>query len=141
MEITHLMFADDLILYGEASLSTLEAVSSTLSEFFRNSGQKMNKDKSKIYFSPNTSTDIKDEFEQELEVSAAADLGTYLGFPLSHKRPSLLKLMPIVDKFSKKLASWKSNCLSKAGRITLISSTLQAIPRYCMQGTLFQKNS
>lgn len=40
MEITHLMFADDLILYGEATLSTLSAVVKTLEHFFKNSGQK-----------------------------------------------------------------------------------------------------
>ena len=121
-----------LILFGEATPQTLSAVNDTLREFFSISGQKMNTSKSKIYFSPNTSQDIRDEFEQDLDVLSAKDLGNYLGFPLSNKRPSKKHLLPIVEKLSKKLALWKSNCLSKAGRALLISTTFQSIPRYFM---------
>ncbi|XP_048496063.1 uncharacterized protein LOC125495441 [Beta vulgaris subsp. vulgaris] len=138
-KISHLMFADDLILFGEATPQTLSAVNDTLRDFFSISGQKMNTSKSKIYFSPNTSQDIRDEFEQDLDVLSAKDLGNYLGFPLSNKRPSKNHLLPIVEKISKKLALWKSNCLSKAGRALLISTTFQSIPRYFMQGILFPK--
>lgn len=95
------MFADDLILFGEATPQTLSAVNDTLRNFFEISGQKMNTAKSKNYFSPNTSQDIIDEFEQDLDVRSAKDLGTYLGFPLSNKRPAKKHLLPIVEKLTK----------------------------------------
>ena len=138
--ISHLMFADDLILFGEATPQTLLAVRESLSLFFKLSGQKMNNGKSKIFFSPNTPQSLVDEFEQDLDVLAAKDLGIYLGFPLSNKRPAKKHFQNIVGKLENKLSLWKANSLSKAGRALLISSTLQSIPRYFMQGLHFPKS-
>lgn len=113
-------FADDVLLFGEANLYTLESLINTLDNFCKNSGQKVNKSKSHIFFSKNTSLNIIDEFEQALNVSKTDDLGDYLGFPLSTKKPSRTKLSSIINKVSKKLTTWKANSLSKAGRATLI---------------------
>jgi len=41
----------------------------------------------------------------------------------------------VLEKVEQRLAGWKSKCLSLAGRITLIKSTLTAIPAYIMQST------
>ena len=67
-----------------------------------------------------------------MNISSTSDLGTYLGFPLCHKKPSKNKLSFIIDKVEGKLASWKAKSLNKAGRLILINATLQAIPRYYM---------
>lgn len=74
-----------------------------------------------------------DYFEQQLQIKNSTSLGTYLGFPLQTRKPSRANLSLIIDKLSAKLASWKSNSLSKAGRALLIHSSLMAIPRYYMQ--------
>ena len=131
-KISHLMFADDILLFGEASLSTLTTMNATLHSFFHLSGQKIDESKSMLYFSPNTPMDIKDEFEQELNILSTNDLGTYLGFPLCHRKPSKNKLSFLIDKMASKLSSWKARALSKAGKMILINSTLQSIPRYLM---------
>lgn len=54
-QISHLMFADDIILFGEASSENALAVKNILSLFCDLSGQSVSKEKSKILFSPNTS--------------------------------------------------------------------------------------
>lgn len=46
VEISHLLFADDVILFGEANLSTLSSSKFVLGSFFEMSGQKVNEDKS-----------------------------------------------------------------------------------------------
>ena len=53
----------------------------------------------------------------------------YLGMPLgaSHKSPTVWN--PILEKFERKLASWKVY-LSKGGRLTLLKSTLSSLPTY-----------
>ena len=61
----------------------------------------------------------------------------YLGLPLSHKRPKKRDVQFVVDKVRQRLASWKTNFLSRAGRLILISSTLNTIPSYYMQATMF----
>ena len=60
------------------------------------------------------------------------DLGLYLGFPLTDKRPSKDHLGHILKKIQTKLASWKTKYLSKAGKASLITATLTSIPAYTM---------
>lgn len=103
-----------------------------LQSFFNISGQRANESKSMLYFSPNTSMDMRDDFEQDLNILSTNDLGIYLGFPLCHRKPSKNKLNFVIEKISKKSSAWKARSLSKAGRAILIGSTMQAIPRYFM---------
>ncbi|KAL2924062.1 hypothetical protein RDABS01_015553, partial [Bienertia sinuspersici] len=133
VKLSHLLFADDLVLFGDTSDSTLDAVIKVLNIFHSQAGQKVNNSKSKLYFSKNTPLSVKDDFTQALEVDESSDLGTYLGYPLTDRRPTKAQLEPIISRIQKKLALWKSAHLSKAGRTVLISSTLSAIPIYSMQ--------
>lgn len=50
--ISHLMFADDVVLFGEASAEQARLVENCLNEFCERSGQKVNTQKSSIYFPP-----------------------------------------------------------------------------------------
>ncbi|XP_056695812.1 uncharacterized protein [Spinacia oleracea] len=131
--ISHLMFADDLLLFGEANANTLQGMCSTLDIFWDCSGHKPNHSKSKLYFSKNTHQDDRSLFTSHLKVNESPDLGIYLGFPLTDRRPSTSQMSHIAKKIRGKLASWKAKCLSKAGRLTLIKSTLSTIANYSMQ--------
>lgn len=131
--LSHLLFADDLLLFGECNESTTDSISAVLSHFHSLSGQKVNPEKSKIYFSRNASDETRETILNALNMAESNDLGTYLGFPLTDKRPSRAQLDPIIRKLQKRLAGWKTNYLSKAGRATLIKATLNAIPSYSMQ--------
>lgn len=66
-------------------------------------------------------------FTSHLNAQESPDLGIYLGFPLTDKRPSVSQVNHIAGKLREKLASWKAKCLSKAGRLTLIKSTLSMV--------------
>lgn len=54
LSISHLLFADDLVLFREANPKTLEAMVDTLDFFSSASGQTINFSKSKLIFSANT---------------------------------------------------------------------------------------
>jgi len=62
-----------------------------------------------------------------------ADLGHYLGFPLVKGRVSRNVYNDVVDKVSKRLATWKGNILNKAGRACLVKSVTTTIRVYTMQ--------
>ncbi|KAF8390326.1 hypothetical protein HHK36_024851 [Tetracentron sinense] len=55
---------------------------------------------------------------------------TYLGLPLGTPFKSTTVWNPIIERFSARLAGWKSCLLSKGGRLTLIQSTLRSLPTY-----------
>lgn len=133
--ISHLLFANDLLLFGRVDENTAFSVRETLKIFCHVSGQKINELKSKLIFSPNTPEECKDLFQTTINVRENENLGTYLGLPLTHKRPSRAQVQFVVDKVRSKLASWKTRFLSKAGRLCLINSTLSTIPAYYMQAT------
>lgn len=54
LSISHLLFADDLLLFGKTDQKTLNSLHDTLHLFFNLSGQTMNNSKSELLFSPNT---------------------------------------------------------------------------------------
>lgn len=57
--VSHLLFADDLLLFGRVDESTIFAVWEVLESICRESGEKINEAKSKLIFSPNTLEDHK----------------------------------------------------------------------------------
>ncbi|XP_056688748.1 uncharacterized protein [Spinacia oleracea] len=96
--ISHILFADDLMLLGRVDEKTTFSVRDTLDEFCYISGQKINTDKSRLTFSHNTSTDVKILFQETLCVKDNENLGLHLGIPISHKKPKRKDLQFIVDK-------------------------------------------
>ncbi|CAI0429274.1 unnamed protein product [Linum tenue] len=61
------------------------------------------------------------------------DLGRYLGVPVLHGRITKQTYKYIMDKIDQRLAGWKADNLSLAGRVTLAMSVLNALPSYAMQ--------
>ena len=54
----------------------------------------------------------------------------YLGAPMFLSKSPSKDFKFLQDKLESKLTSWRSKCLSWAGRCTLINSVTQAIPTY-----------
>ncbi|KAF7811992.1 ribonuclease H [Senna tora] len=67
------------------------------------------------------------------------DLGRYLGANIVHGRATNKKFSHIVKKVQDKLAGWKENCLSMAGRATLVQSVVSTMSYYHMQYTSIPK--
>ena len=58
---SHLLFADDIILFCKVYLAACEAILEVLEKFCAESGQKISSEKSCIYFSPNVNESLKEE--------------------------------------------------------------------------------
>ena len=131
--ISHLFFADDLILFAKVDEDSCETISKVLDEFCEESGQKVSVDKSRIYFSPNVQVELRREICSRLGIQATANIGNYLGFPIKHKGVPRNRMNFIVERVMNKLAGWKARFLSFAGRSVLVKSVMSSIPNYVMQ--------
>lgn len=70
IQISHLLFADDLVLFGRVDEVTAFAMRDILAKFGEMSGQKVNEDKSRLIFSPNTNIEMRElAFSKHLEYS------------------------------------------------------------------------
>lgn len=133
--ISHLFFADDLILFAEASKSQIDVIMECLNDFCAISGQVISPAKEKLFVSPNFHKLTAREISARCQIPLTADLGKYLGVPLIHKRVSKTTYYHILEKVQDRLAGWKAEQLSMAGRTLLVQSVTSAIPVYTMQTT------
>ena len=62
------VFVDDLLLFAKIDESNIEALVEVLDEFCKFTGLKINKEKSKIFFSPNITTEEKMEIVNQIGI-------------------------------------------------------------------------
>lgn len=73
--LSHLFFVDDLTLTSKVNMKSCTTIKNTLDFFCTHSGQKVNLDKSKIYFSPNCPEDITSTIINNLGIKVTKDFG------------------------------------------------------------------
>lgn len=130
--LSHICFADDLILFAGASISQIRVIRKVLEGFCGASGQKVSLEKSLIFFSDNVHRDLTNAISIESGIRGTKDLGNYLGMPVLQKRINKETFGAVIEKVSSKLAGWKRRFLSLAGRITLTKSVLSSVPVHTM---------
>ena len=79
--INHLLFADDSLLLFKANVEGSEEVSNLLDIYCRASGQRINHEKSSIFFSKGCPDSIKEEVKHSLNVQNESLNERYLGMP------------------------------------------------------------
>ena len=126
--ISHLLYANDTILFCEANSEQLMYLGWTLMWFEAFSGLRINLFKSVII--PLGRVDNVEELAAELGCKVGSLPSTYLGLPLGAPHRALGVWDSIEDRFRRRLAIWKRQYISKGGRITLIRSTLASLPVY-----------
>ncbi|CAM8940146.1 unnamed protein product [Rhodiola kirilowii] len=131
-EVTHLLFADDSIIFLRACRNDVDHLKRILRLFEEISGQKINLAKSEICFSKNVAPESMEEICDILEMRHVNSFSKYLGLPVtfSNNKTEIFKF--IVERMWQKVQGWKEKTLSMAGKEILIKSILQAIPTYAM---------
>jgi hypothetical protein len=130
--ISHLLFADDSIFFARSDAKSVEALKETLETYCGGSGQKINIDKSSIFFGLRCEDHVKDVVMQTLGVINEALQDTYLGMPTGIGRSPTASFRSIIDKAWKFLNGWSGRPMSRSGKETLIKAIIQAIPVYIM---------
>lgn len=130
--VSHLLFADDCIVFSHASTVGAERLKDILENYKRGSGQMINPSKSAIFFSANCSADMKQVMHQMLNISVEALAEKYLGLPTSLGRSTEEAFDHIVTHLKNMVSPWCAKQLSAAGRETLIKAVGQAVATYSM---------
>ena len=130
--ISHLFFADDSYLYFKSSLAEAEVIHDILLRFEQVSGQAVNYGKSEVMFSSNILTDKQNEIIGMLGVDVTDGNSYNLGLPSVLGRSKRVILGFLKDHLRKRLSSWQSKLLSRAGKSMLIKTVVQALPTYSM---------
>ena len=126
--ISHLLYADDTLIFCQANIEQLKYLSWILMWFEVLSGLKINLNKREVI--PIGTVDNVEELASELGCKVGSLPTPYLGLPLGAKHKALGVWDSIEERFRKRLASLKIQYISKGGRATLIRSTLSSLPIY-----------
>lgn len=129
INISHLFYADDVILIGEWSESNMRNISSALRFFYGISGLKINFQKSSILGVGVANAEIT-RLANLFGCKTENFPFKYLGIPIGGKSNRATMWEPVVNKFNKRLSKWKASLLSIGGRATLISSVLGSMAIY-----------
>ncbi|XP_059441106.1 uncharacterized protein LOC132173594 [Corylus avellana] len=96
------------------------------------SGQKLNKEKTSIFFSRNTEQMTKRRILELTGVPENHRFDTYLGLPALVGKSRSQAFKGIKDRIWKRLQDWKLKFLSQAGKEILLKAVIQAILTYSM---------
>jgi hypothetical protein len=135
--LSHLFFVDDSLLFCKANSVEWRRLTKILEKYEKASGQKLNKEKTSLFFSRNTSLAKREEISHLSGLKATEKYEKYLGLPTLVGQSRSKAFKGIKDKVWVKLHDWKVHFLSQAGKEILIKAVIQAIPMYSMSVFLF----
>ena len=130
LAVTHLFFANDNLVFCEASYAQMTYLSWLLMWFEIISGLKINLTKSELI--PIGKVEDLEKLALELGYKVGVFLITCLGLPLGAPHNLLVAYDRVEEKFRKRLALWKRQYISKRGKLTLIRSRLSSLLIYFM---------
>ncbi|XP_059650451.1 uncharacterized protein LOC132296256 [Cornus florida] len=128
-KITHLSYADDLLLFCHGDICSVSVLKSALDLFCSMSGLDINLSKSAVYFS-RVHDHTQYEISSLLGIQAATLPVKYLGVPLISTNLKAQHYSLLVSRITHRVTNWTSRSLSYAGRLQLIKSVLVSTQNY-----------
>ena len=128
--ISHLFFMDDSLLFCKVSSQECQHLIDILHLYEAALGQKINTDKSSVFFSANTPEEKKIDTLDILGPMQDSRHSKYLGLPSIIGKSKIEVFVEIKERVGRKLFGWKEKIISIGGREVLIKVVAQAIPTY-----------
>lgn len=127
--ISHLIFADDVMLFCHGHITSINLVLDAVHEFSSVSGLHTNKDKSQCFLA-----NVDDNTRSHAIAKSGFQLGRlpikYLGLPLITTKLTSRDCTPLIMNLSSRIDSWVNKSLNHAGRLQLIKVVLFGIQGY-----------
>lgn len=122
VDISHLMFADDVMVFYDGSSSSLHGIAETLDDFASWSGLEINQNKSELFTAGLSQQDDVASLSYGFPVGMLPI--RYLGLPLMHRKLRISEYSLLLDKIAGSFNAWSAKHLSFAGRLVLIKSVI-----------------
>ncbi|KAG6469541.1 hypothetical protein ZIOFF_070470 [Zingiber officinale] len=133
MRVSHLAYADDVVIFLNGSLDCVRRGKEFLDRYEAQSGQAINAEKSSFF----PSRCISDRRRQQIAAVTGFGLGErpmlYLGVPIISGNKRTVHFAPLLAKIQRKFQGWNLSRLSHGGRLMLIQSVLSSLPVYLLQ--------
>ncbi|XP_020702620.1 uncharacterized protein LOC110114178 [Dendrobium catenatum] len=136
--VSHLMFADDLLVFGLATVDNAQALNNILRNFGAATSLHTNPAKSSILISKDTT--IASSICAILNIRQTSSPMIYLGLPIFYKKLKIAHFQPLLQKIVTLLDGWKAKTLSFAGRIQYIKFTICNTLAYWIRGSIIPKS-
>lgn len=121
-------FADDSVLFCNASVEESKGVVEVLKTYAAGSGQEINMSKSSIFFGSKTTKKI----ERTLNIQSKDGFGRYLGLQkdFGHSKKAVFK--EVREKIESRMMGWAEQFLSPTGKEILIKVMAMAMLNHAM---------
>ncbi|XP_010677992.2 uncharacterized protein LOC104893565 [Beta vulgaris subsp. vulgaris] len=129
---THLMFADDLLMFATADSSSVHLHFDAFNKFSSTLGLEGNLDKSNVYIT-GVNDDDKASLQQIMNIPFGTFAFRYLGVPFTTGKLYYAEFKTLIDKAVSKIQSWVVKKLGYAARLQLIQSMLHGFQLYWCQ--------
>lgn len=126
--ITHLAFADDLMLFCRGDSRSVANMMEALTEFEGTSGLFVNLHKSNIF-----TGGVHDNRMDFTGIPKGTFPVKYLGIPLDAQRLKVAHFSPLIEAISHRILDWKGCTLTYAGRLELLNSVIQGVVAFWIQ--------
>ena len=126
LSLTHLCFADDLMVFVEGSKESIKGALSVYDVFEEWSGLRISMEKSTIYMAGVEESE-KRSILRNFPFAEGKLPVRYLGLPLMTQAMRRQDYLPLLKKIRSTISSWACRFLSYAGRLQLINSVLTSI--------------
>ncbi|XP_073149026.1 uncharacterized protein [Henckelia pumila] len=127
--ITHLVYADDLLIVSKGDVPSVKIILDCVSKFGKMVGLRANEMKSNLFMAA-----VKELDRSEIIRLSGYQIGSfpfrYLGIPLASGRLREGDYSGLVDGIAKKIASWPRHTLSYAGKLELLRYVVQGVECY-----------
>ena len=129
LSLTHLCFADDLMVFVEGTKVSIEGALSVFEDFAKWSGLNISIEKSTVFMAGV----IEEERSRILRNFPFAEGNLpvrYLGLPLMTKGMCKSDYLPVVERVRNRINTWNCRFLSYAGRLQLMNAVLMSLVNY-----------
>ncbi|KAK8938531.1 hypothetical protein KSP39_PZI010850 [Platanthera zijinensis] len=137
--ISHLLYADDILIFSEASIAGATKVGEILHSYCSWTGQCINATKSFVLFNNATPQWKKARLTRLLDFPRVEEF-TYLGIKLALRKLVKADYADLIRKTHSKIQAWGSRHLSLVGRAVLINHSLLASTAFIMSHSLVPKS-